>query len=707
MTAIYKREIRYFFHSFIGWLYLAAMLFLMGIYFTICNMLIGYPTVSYVLQSVVFLVVITVPILTMRSLAEERKYKTDQLILTSPISVGRIVLGKYLALVTVFAIPLFIIGLTPLALMRVGEFQVGLSYTSLLGFFLYGCLGLAVGLFVSSLTESVVIAAVLTLTAMFVGYIMAGICGLISTSGTTAFADIVTKILYCFDMVGRFDALSSGYFQVEAVVYYVTFTAFVLFCTAQSIQKRRYAMAGRGIKLGAYSIFNIIAAAALAILINVGISYVPEQYVSYDVTANKIFTLTEDTVQFVTNLSQDVTIYVLADEASKDWDLDNTLRQLKGYSDHIRIEYVDPTANPMFYYKYTDTQPTNNSLIIAGPSMSAVVDYNDIFAYEFDYNTYNYEVVGYDGEGQIVAAITRATLASIPKFYAVSGHDELELEERFLNALYKENLEYDTLRLYTVDAVPEDAYGIILDAPINDYSADDMNKILDYLAQGGNALIILPLTDATLDNFRQVVEYYGVSWIDGLIVEQDRGHYYQSPYDLFPNMEYNDITESIYSGAVFSPKSRGLIYDEESENVKYSPILVTSDDAFSKTNLMNLEDLRKSEEDIDGPFVIALQVEKLTDSGEVSQAMIVATEEMFTSLADEIVPGYNVALFGSMLASLADREDSTLIPVKYYEIGNLIFSARAVYVTAFVSVIMLPVGCLVIGLIIWLRRRKK
>ena len=707
MAAIYKREFRYFFHSFIGWIYSAAMLFLMGIYFTICNMLMGYPTVSYVLQSVVFLVVITVPILTMRSLAEERKYKTDQLILTAPISVGRIVLGKYLALVTVFAIPLFIIGLTPLTLMRIGEFQVGLSYTSLLGFFLYGCLGLAVGLFVSSLTESVVIAAVLTLIVMFVGYIMAGICGLISTSGTTAFADIVTKILYCFDMVGRFDTLSSGYFRVEAVVYYVTFTAFVLFCTAQSIQKRRYAMVGVGIKLGAYSIFNIIVAAALTILINVGVSYIPEQYVSYDVTVNKIFTLTEDTVQFVSNLSQDVTIYVLVDEASKDQDLDNTLRQVKGYSDHIRIEYVSPTANPMFYYKYTDTQPTDNSLIIAGPSMSAVVDYNDIFAYELNYSTYNYEVVGYDGEGQIVAGLTRATLENIPKFYAVSGHDELELEERFLNALYKENLEYDTLRLYTVDAVPEDAYGIILDAPINDYSADDRDKILDYLAQGGNALIILPLTDASLDNFRQVVEYYGVTWTDGLIVEQDRGHYYQSPYDLFPNMEYNDITESVYSGAVFSPQSIGLIYDEESEDVRYRPLLTTSDDAFSKTNFMNLEDVRKSEEDIDGPFVIALQAEKLTESGEMSQAVIVSSERMFTSLADEIVPGYNVTLFGSMLASLADREDSTLIPVKYYEIGNLIFSARTVYVTAFVSVIMLPAGCLLSGLIIWLRRRKR
>lgn len=196
MMAIYKRELKSFFFSFIGWLYVAVMMAVMGIYFFISNILAGYPTISYMLQITVFLVVFTIPILTMRSLAEERKNRTDQLILTAPVSVGRIVMGKYLALVTVFAVPLIIFGVTPLIFMQIGEFQTGLSYTSLLGFFLYGCLGLAVGMFVSSLTESVVIAAVLTLIIMFAGYIMSGLCSMISTSGTTAFANIVVNILY-------------------------------------------------------------------------------------------------------------------------------------------------------------------------------------------------------------------------------------------------------------------------------------------------------------------------------------------------------------------------------------------------------------------------------------------------------------------------------------------------------------------------------
>ena len=75
MTAIYKRELRSFFHSFTGWLYTAVMLFMMGLYFTLCNMLSGYPTISYVLQINVFLLLFTVPVLSMRSLSEERKYK--------------------------------------------------------------------------------------------------------------------------------------------------------------------------------------------------------------------------------------------------------------------------------------------------------------------------------------------------------------------------------------------------------------------------------------------------------------------------------------------------------------------------------------------------------------------------------------------------------------------------------------------------------
>ena len=707
MTAIYKRELKSFFHSLIGWLFVAVTLFIMGIYFTVFNMLAGYPTISYVLQSIVFLFIITIPLLTMRTLAEERKFKTDQLILTAPISVGKIVAAKYLALVTVFAIPTVMIGLTPPFLAIAGDFQMGLSYTALLGFFLYGCLGLAIGLFLSSLTESVVIAAVLTLVALFLGYIMSGLCSVISSYSTSHAMEALTKVLYCFDMVGRFDSLCTGYLQVEAIVYYLTFTVFVLLCTVQSIQKRRYVVSGGGVKLGVYSTANILVAAILTIVINLGLNYVPDQYTSIDVTANKMYTITEDTVQMIGNLSQDITIYVLVDETSKDSDLDKTLQQFKGLSKHINVEYINPLANPKFYYKYTDTEPVSNSLIIVGAYDNAIVDYNDIYAYEFNYATYQNEIVGYDAEGQIVSAIARVSFEDLPKFYLVVGHDELTFDDRFLGALDKENVVYETLSLYTVDAVPEDACGIILNAPTSDYSSDDVEKVCAYLDKGGNALIIPTWTNESMDHFEQILEYYGVSVVDGMIVESDPGHYYQSPYYLIPSVEYDTITEKIGNGVVFAPFSRGLTYEEDSDDVYYQPLLTTSDSAFSKTNMSDSEDYRKSDADIDGPFVIGMKAEKYTQNGEISQTIILATEQMFTANADDIVPGYNVKLFSSIVSSLAERETSVTVPVKYYEIGNLIFNARAVYIIGLMSVIVIPIGCLIAGLIIWLKRRRK
>lgn len=706
MKATYKRELKAFFHSFVGWLFLAATLFMMGIYFTVYNMMSGYPTISYVLQSIAFLYIITLPILTMRVMAEERKYKTDQLILTAPVTVGRAVLGKYLALVTVLAIPTVMIGLTPLVLMQAGDFQIGISYASLTGFFLYGCLGLAIGLFLSSLTESVVIAAILTMAALFLGYIMAGLCSIISGSGTSLFAEYLTKVLECFDMVGRFDSLSNGYFQVESVAYYLTLTAFVLFGTAQSVQKRRYSVSGRGIRLGAYSTLGIVLMAVLTAVINLGLNHVPDRYTSFDVTANKLYTLTDDTKTMIRNLSEDVTIYVLADETAKDEDLDKTLQQIKGLSDHMKVEYINPVSNPKFYYNYAEEEPSDNSLIVEGPKGSAVIDHNDIYQYEMNYSTYQYTVTGYDGEGQIASAVAKVTVEDVPKFYIITDHDELAYEEAFLNMLDKENAAYENLSLYSVEEIPQDAQGIMINAPTGDYSEDDVDKILRYLEQGGSALIVPTWTGSDMTNFERILGYYGVSLVDGMIVEEDRDHYYQTPYWLLPYVEENALTERILGGAVFAPFSRGLTYDEEAEDVFYQPFLSTSSSAFSKREVSGGEDYSKGADDIDGPFVIGLQVEKAVEEAGSSKAVIVASEQIFTSSADKIVPGYNMKLFGSIISSLADRESSVSIPVKYFDIGYLAFSARAVYITGFVSIIVIPLGCLIIGLIIWLKRRR-
>lgn len=701
MIAIYKREVKSFFHSFIGWLFLAATLLLMGIYFTVYNMLCGYPNISYVLQSVIFLFIITIPILTMRILAEERKQKTDQLILTAPITVGKIVLGKYLALVTVFAIPVLVIGLTPLVLSFFGTFQMGVSYTALLGFFLYGCMALAIGMFLSSLTESIVIAAVLTFGALFLGYLMSGLCSIISTTG-----NFLTQILSVFDMASRFDEMTGGSFSVQTVVYYISCTLFLLFCTVQSIQKRRYS-ASNGIRIGAYSSGMIAISAVLTVIVNLLVAQLPEGILSLDVTSNKLFTLTEETKEFVPTLTEDVTIYVYANEETKDSNLDKTIQKIKELLDHITVSYVDPSINPKFYTKYTDTAPASNSLIVVGEKRSRVVDYSEIYTYEIDYTTYDYQITGYDGEGQLTSALAYVTTDDMPKIYVITGHDELALETQFTQTIQKENIDYEELSLLSVSEIPEDAQAIIIDAPLNDYSQEDVDKVIAYLEQGGNALIIPTWTDGELTNFQKILDFYGVSVVDGMIVETDSSMIYSDPFYLFPQINYDEITENVINTSVFAPYSQGLSYDEDTEEVYYTPLLESGVDSYSKTDLETATSYDKQEGDIDGPFVIALKAEKTVENDAISNAVIIASENLFTENADSIVPGCNVKLFSGVLTAMTEHESSVSIPVKQYDTSIIAFSSRASYIVGVVSIVLIPLSCLIIGFVIWFNRRKK
>ena len=205
MSAIYKRELKSYFRSFIGFLFIAVTLFFLGLYFSVYNLMNGYPYFAYVVSSVTFLFMLTVPILTMRILAEEKRSKTDQLILTAPVSVGGIVMGKFLALLTIFAIPVAIICFYPLIMAQYGSVPMGEAYLSILAYFLFGMTAIAIGLFLSSVTESQVIAAVLTFLVLFLGYMMDSICSIISSTG-----NLLTKLLRCFDLYTPFSNLLNG-----------------------------------------------------------------------------------------------------------------------------------------------------------------------------------------------------------------------------------------------------------------------------------------------------------------------------------------------------------------------------------------------------------------------------------------------------------------------------------------------------------------
>ncbi|WP_394525031.1 ABC transporter permease [Lacrimispora sp. JR3] len=160
MRAIYWRELKSHFQSMTGYVFIAFLVLFIGIYFMAYNMMSGYPYFSYTLSGMVTIIMIGIPVLTMRSFADDRKTKTDQLLLTAPVTVAKVVLGKYLSMVTVFAVPVLLTSVCPLIIKMNGTAYLKADYSTILAFFLLGCIYIAIGMFISSLTESQIIAAV-------------------------------------------------------------------------------------------------------------------------------------------------------------------------------------------------------------------------------------------------------------------------------------------------------------------------------------------------------------------------------------------------------------------------------------------------------------------------------------------------------------------------------------------------------------------
>ena len=444
MIAIFKREIKSYFRTVVGWLFIAAILALYGLYFYAYNLRSGYPYISYPLSAISFIMLIAVPVLTMRSFAEERHSKTDQMILTAPVSLGKVVMGKYLAMAGVFSVAMIVVAVTPLILSIWGTVPMGESYVAILGFYLYGCACIAVGMLLSVVTESQVIAAVLTFVALFLGYMMNSITSLISVNG-----NLLTKILGAYDLYTPMQNFMNGCLDLTGVVYFISVIAICQFLCCQLIQKRRYSFSQKKISLSAFSVGTIVLAFVLAVGANLVVRELPTEVTAIDATSTKLYSLTDTTKDYVDSLQDDVTIYVLASEKNADTTLAETLTRYENLSKHISVEYINPATNPVFYQQYTDTAPSSGSLIVVSDARSRVVDSSDIYEYSYDYTSYSSTLEGYDAEGQITSAIQYVTKASseLPVLYEITGHGETSLSGGFTEAVGKANMTVSELTL--------------------------------------------------------------------------------------------------------------------------------------------------------------------------------------------------------------------------------------------------------------------
>ena len=703
MKAIYKRELSAYFRSVTGWLFCAATLFCVSLYFVSANLLSGYSNIAYALSSGAFLFLFSVPILTMRILAEERKQKTDQLILTAPLPIWKIVVGKYLAMASVFMCAVVVVCFYPIIMSFFGTVNMVEAYVSVFGYVLYGLAGIAVGMFISSITESQVVAMVISFVAMFITYMMSGITNMLSSQGNMA-----TKILNCFDFGSRMQDFYNGIFSVTSTVYYVTVVGLGIYFTIQSIQKRRYTISTKKLKAGVYSSTMIVIVTVAAVFFNLMVNELPESVQSIDVTNNKLYSITQDTKDFLSELSEDVTIYVLASETNHDTNVEKTLNKYQEISNYIKIEYKDPSIYPAFASNYSDSGVSAGSLIVESKKRAKVIDYNELYQSEFDYSTYQNTVTGYDVEGQVTSALSYVTSDNNSKIYAITGHGEADVPESFTGSLSKANVEVESLNLISASEIPKDAQAILIMSPQSDYSEDDTKKIKNYLSNGGNALVTVGWVEQSMDNFKGILAEYGLNVGTEVVLETNAGNYAQdNPFYLLPTIASTEITQNVSGNFyIFTPYSVGIMVNSEDENNNIITLLSTSDSAYGKADIQNAASYEKEEGDVAGPFYIGAGSER-TIGDKTSTVIVYSCDSMFTDEADSMVAGANKELFKSSVNSMVTANVNVSIPVKEYAASYLTVPQLQVVLIGFSTILVIPLVLLITGIVITVRRAKK
>ena len=233
MKAIFKKELRSYFCSPLGYVFIAVFALVTALFFFIYNLVQGIGDISYVFSHIMLLLVLIIPVLTMRSFAEEKNKKTDQLLLTCPISVGEIVIGKTLAAYVVFALALALTLIYPLIISFYTETAWATVMCNYLGFFLMGAAFISVGIFISSLTENLLISAVASFGALFALYLMDWVSGSVQNPVIAAVANAIS-------VTARYTDFSMGIINISHVIYYLSFIAIFAVLTVTNIEKRRW-----------------------------------------------------------------------------------------------------------------------------------------------------------------------------------------------------------------------------------------------------------------------------------------------------------------------------------------------------------------------------------------------------------------------------------------------------------------------------------
>ena len=464
----------------------------------------------------------------------------------------------------------------------------------------------------------------------------------------------------------------------------------------------------RQVKYGGYAVFLTIAVIAGLILLNLLVGQYSPQI---DMTSNKMFSLSEQSLQVLEMIDTPVKFYGIWRAGDENRNIITIINLYVSKNKNISLEIIDPDRNPGFMVRYDRERQgiSRGSLIVEGERGFRVIASRDMYDISASRPGTN-AITGIAAERRITGALLFLATGDAPVVYEITGHGELPLAALGTDTvLDQENFTLHSLNLL-LDPIPSDASTLILNSPRRDIAPVEAEKLLDYLTQGGSLLIMADFGIQELTNLNDVLRSYGLAFNYGIVRETDPNYIAIDERTLWPDIPDHEITRLLTNKrrtpVVVIEAMPLTILETRRRTVEAAPLLISSSAAFLRSEVDEGFDTRLPS-DVSGSFIMAAAVLDPHEArDDEPQARIVAIGTV--SLLPLAIQGFdsNLDLFMNSLNWLENRPETITVRSKSLIIAPpLRMNLVQIILFGVIFIFIIPMAFCIAGFITWLRRR--
>ena len=484
-----------------------------------------------------------------------------------------------------------------------------------------------------------------------------------------------------------------------------------------------------GTKHGSYSVGLTVLVIAIVIVFNLVIGQIPEAYRNLDMSSTKIYEISDTTKDLLSGLNDKVDMKVLAVKKDTDDRIKTFISKYAALSDKINVEWIDPVLHPSALTEYNASE---NTIVVSceATGKTTTISFDKILVMDTSsyYYSGNASYSEFDGDGQLTSAVNYVTSDVQKTIYKVSGHGEAELSSTVTDLMSKNNYTLTELNLLMADSIPDDCDLLLMNAPTNDLSENEVTLLTNYLAVGGKVMCLLGDTSLTdFPNLASVLKVYGIEGVDGYIADPARC-YQNQPYYIFPQLNVSgDLANGISSQMVLLTNAHGMtLTDPARDTITTSAFMETSENGYAVTEseqkqgtyelgvvatetISSGDDSSSDSSDAEATDTTTDDSESTEDSEESSTTEARLTVISAGSLIDQNITDAfsqleNTQIFMNAVSANFDGVQNLSIEAK--SLGTEYNTIQHAGLFSLLVIFGIPAVILIAGFSVWFRRRK-